>query len=91
MSSKLKDSFNKNEMNLTEGNLFVKLIIYSLPLMFTGILQLLYSAADLIICGLFGSAHAVGAISSTNSLINLIINLFNGLSSHRNGILLRAS
>ena len=71
---------NKHEVDMTSGNLFSKLFFVSLPLIFSGILQLLYNAADLIVCGSFGSNHAVGAISATNALINLIVNLFLGLS-----------
>ena len=78
-----------NEMNMTEGNLFKKIITYSLPFIFSGILQLLYNAADLIVCGQFGSVHASGAISATNALINLIIQLFLGLSVGSNVIMAR--
>ena len=66
--------------NLMSGNLFINIIKVALPLMLSGILQLFYNAADLIVCGQFGSDKSVGAISSTNSLINLIIGLFMGLS-----------
>ena len=66
----------KIENKMTEGNLFSNLFFYSLPIILSGILQLLYNAADLIVCGQFGHEHATGAISSTGSLINLIIQLF---------------
>ena len=79
----------KNETNMTEGNLYKKLWLFAIPLVFTGVLQLLYNACDLIICGQFGSEHAVGAISATNSLINLIINLFLGLSVGANVLMAR--
>lgn len=78
-----------NEMNMTEGNLFKKIITYALPFIFSGILQLLYNAADLIVCGQFGSVHASGAISATSALINLIIQLFLGLSVGSNVIMAR--
>lgn len=68
------------DKNLMSGNLFINIIKVALPLMLSGILQLFYNAADLIVCGQFGSDKSVGAISSTNSLINLIIGLFMGLS-----------
>jgi len=70
----------KKDNDLTSGNLFLKIVKVSLPLMLSGILQLFYNAADLIVCGQFGSDKSVAAISSTNSLINLIIGLFTGLS-----------
>ncbi|MCI5583769.1 MAG: MATE family efflux transporter [Anaeroplasma sp.] len=80
----------KNEMNLTEGNLYKKLWIFVIPLIFAGLLQLLYTACDLIVCGQFGSEHSVAAISATNALINLIINLFMGLSVGANVLMARA-
>ena len=66
----------KKEIDLTTGNLFIKIIKVALPLMLSGVLQLFYNAADLIVCGKYGSDNSVAAISSTNSLINLIIGLF---------------
>lgn len=79
----------KNEMDMTGGNLLKKLVIYSAPLILSGILQLFYNAADLIVCGLFGSEHSTAAISCTNSLINLIVNLFLGLSVGANVLMAR--
>ena len=80
---------NKNEMDMTSGNLFKKIFLFSLPIILSGLLQLLYNAADLIVCGKFGSDHSVGAISATNSLINLIIQLFMGLSVGSNVLMAR--
>lgn len=85
----MKTAARKNEMNMTEGNLFKKILLFSLPIIFSGILQLLYSAADLVVCGKFGSDHSVGAISATNSLTNLIIQLFMGLSVGANVLMAR--
>ena len=80
---------SKNEMDMTSGNLFKKIFLFSLPIILSGLLQLLYNAADLIVCGKFGSEHSVGAISATNSLINLIIQLFMGLSVGANVLMAR--
>lgn len=80
---------NKNEMDMTSGNLAKKILLFSLPIIFSSLLQLLYNAADLIVCGEFGSEHSVGAISATNSLINLIIQLFLGLSVGANVLMAR--
>ena len=80
---------NKNEMDMINGNLFKKIFLFSLPIILSGLLQLLYNAADLIVCGKFGSGHSVGAISATNSLINLIIQLFMGLSVGANVLMAR--
>lgn len=83
----LESSLKKSKM--TEGNLFINLLLYSLPIILSGILQLLYNAADLIVCGQFGSDHSTAAISSTNSLINLIVQLFMGLSVGANVLMAR--
>ena len=72
-------AFREIDMTSKKG-LLKNLCIFIAPLMLTGILQLLYTASDLIVCGIFGSEHSVGAISSTNALINLIVNLFLGLA-----------
>ena len=80
----------KKEIDLTTGNLFIKIIKVALPLMLSGVLQLFYNAADLIVCGKFGSENSVAAISSTNSLINLIIGLFTGLSVGASVLMARA-
>ncbi|MDE7439344.1 MAG: MATE family efflux transporter [Clostridia bacterium] len=80
---------SKNEMDMTSGNLFKKIFLFSLPIILSGLLQLLYNAADLIVCGKFGSEHSVGAISATNSLTNLIIQLFMGLSVGANVLMAR--
>ncbi len=76
-------------LDMTDGNLFKKLFLYSLPIVFSGILQLLYNAFDLIVCGQYGSINSTAAISSTNSLINLIVNLFLGLSVGANVLMAR--
>ena len=76
-------------MDMTSGNLFKKIFLFSLPIILSGLLQLLYNAADLVVCGKFGSEHSVGAISATNSLINLIIQLFMGLSVGANVLMAR--
>ncbi len=69
------------EMDMTNGNFFKKIVIFCVPLMLTGILQLLYNAADLIIVSNFSDEpNALGAVGSTTALINLILNLFMGLS-----------
>ncbi len=68
------------EMNMTEGPLFAKIIRFSIPLILTSLLQLLYNAADIVVVGRFAGSTALAAVSSTGSLINLIINVFMGLS-----------
>lgn len=68
------------EMDMCSGPLLKKVLQFALPLMATGILQLLYNAADIIVVGRFAGKTALAAVSSTGSLINLIVNLFMGLS-----------
>ena len=72
------------EMNLTEGPILKKLILYALPLIGTNILQILFNATDVAVLGMLVDDFAVGAVGSTNSLINLIIALFVGLSAGAN-------
>lgn len=69
------------EIDMTKGNFFLKIVKFCIPLMITGVLQLFYNAADLVIVGQFSDeADAIGAVGSTNALISLVINLFMGLS-----------
>lgn len=77
----------KYETDMTSGNIFLKILWFCIPLTLTGILQLLYNAADLIVVGNFSTEEsAIGAVGSTTSLINLVINLFMGLSVGSNVI-----
>ncbi len=70
----------KNEINMTEGNLFKQIFYFSVPLVATGLLQLLYNATDMIVVGRFAGAAALSAVGSTTALVNMIINIFMGLS-----------
>ena len=71
----------KHEIDMTEGPLLPKILAFSGPLILTGILQLLYNAADVIVVGNYAESHtALAAVSSTGSLINLLVNVFMGLS-----------
>ncbi len=66
---------------MTEGPLLKKLLLYTLPIMATGLLQLLFNAADLIVVGRYSSSLSLAAVGSTGALINLIVTLFIGLSA----------
>ena len=68
------------EMDMCNGPVLKKILIYSLPLMASGILQLLFNAADIIVVGRFAGDNSLAAVGSTSSLINLLVNLFIGLS-----------
>lgn len=71
---------NKYEIDMTNGTIMDKLIAFSLPLMLSGILQLMFNAVDLIVVGRFTGAHALAAVGSTTALINVFVNLFIGIS-----------
>ena len=76
-----KKTNNRFEIDMTSGNLFIKILVFSLPLAAMGVLQLLYNAADLIVVSNFSNdKEALGAVGSTSTLINLVVNLFMGLS-----------
>lgn len=72
----------KKQYNMTEGPLLGKMLKYALPLMATGLLQVLYNASDMVVVGNFSSAGSVamGAVGSCGPLINLLVNAFMGLS-----------
>lgn len=67
-------------VDFTSGPVGKKMLRFALPLMFSSILQLLFNAADIIVVGKFAGDECVAAVGSTTSLINLIVNLFIGLS-----------
>lgn len=66
--------------DLTEGPLLSKIIYYSIPIILTGILQLLFNAADLVVVGRFCGSISVAAVGACGAVINLLVNLFIGLS-----------
>lgn len=73
-----------HEIDMTNGPIFSKVLLFSLPLMMTGILQLLFNAADMIVVGKFAGSLALAAVGSTGSLINLLVNVFIGISTGAN-------
>ena len=68
------------EMDMCNGPLLKKILLFSIPLILSGILQLLFNAADMIVAGRFAGSVALAAVGATSSLINLLINVFVGLS-----------
>ena len=78
------------EIDMTRGALLPKVLLFSGPLILSGMLQLLYNAADVIVVGRFAGAQALAAVGSTGSLINLLVNLFMGLSVGASVIIARA-
>ena len=84
--------FTKKEMDMTHGPMMKKIIVVALPLAISGLLQLLFTAADLIVVGRFSKTPdaSIAAVGSTNSLIHLIINLALGISVGANVVLSQA-
>ena len=76
-------------MDMTEGPLTTKIIKFTIPVMLTGILQLLFNTADVIVVGRFTGKTALAAVGSTGSLINLLVSLFMGLSIGTNVLVAR--
>lgn len=77
------------EIDMCNGPLLGKILAFSLPLMLSGILQLLFNAADTVVVGRFAGSTALAAVGSTSSLINLLTNLFIGFSVGANVLIAR--
>lgn len=80
---------NKYEIDMCNGPLFGKILMFSIPVILSGILQLLFNAADIVVVGRFAGSQALAAVGSTSSLINLMTNLFIGLSVGANVLVAR--
>lgn len=81
----------KLKLPLTEGPLFYRIFLFALPIMATGILQILYSMADNIVVGRFsGDENALGAVGSTSSLTNLSVNLLLGIAAGASVVIAQA-
>lgn len=78
------------EADLTQGNLLKKIICFAIPVMLSGVLQLLFNACDLIVVGKFSGDDSLAAVGSTGSLTSLIVNLFIGFSVGANVAVARA-
>ncbi len=79
--AKIKKPKVKNDIkNFTEGKLFLPLVVFTLPVLASGVLQFLYNAADVFVIGKFVGDEALAAVGSTGSLSNLLTGLFIGFS-----------
>ena len=65
---------------MCNGTIMDKLISFSIPLMLSGILQLMFNAVDIVVVGRFSGSQALAAVGSTTALINVFTNLFIGIS-----------
>ena len=86
MRKRRKSSY---EIDMVNGPLFGKIVRFAIPLMLSGILQLFFNAADIVVVGRFAGSQALAAVGSTGSLINLLINLFVGVSIGTNVLVAR--
>lgn len=68
------------KIDMCTGPLLKKILIFTIPLMFSSILQLLFNAADIIVVGRFAGDNSLAAVGSNSALIGLVTNLFLGLS-----------
>lgn len=85
MSSKTK----QYEMDMCSGSILRKMLMFALPLMLSSILQLLFNAADIVVVGKFAGDNSLAAVGSNTALINLLTNLFIGLSIGANVVAAR--
>ena len=76
-------------MDMCEGSIIGKMLLFALPLIASSILQLLFNAADVIVVGKFAGDNALAAVGSTSSIINLLTNGFIGLSVGANVLVAR--
>ena len=75
---------NKYEIDMCNGSIMDKMISFSLPLMLSSILQLMFNAVDIIVIGRFSTSQALAAVGSTTALISIFTNLFIGISMGAN-------
>ena len=81
----------KHEIDMTEGTIFKKMVLFAVPLIITNLLQTLFTLADTLVLGAFADQGnlCVGAVSTTAAIINLVIALFIGLSAGANVMVAR--
>ena len=80
---------SKNQIDMTHGSILAGLLKFSIPVICSNMLQLLFNAADVAVVGRFAGETSLAAVGSCTSLINLLINLFIGLSIGTNVIAAR--
>ena len=78
---------SKHSIDMVKGPLFKKIVLFSLPLVLSGCLQLFFNAADMVVAGRYAGSNALGAVGATSSLIHLIVNIFMGVSTGVNVVL----
>ena len=71
------------EIDMTRGPLLSRILLFALPLIFSGVLQLLFNAADIIVVGRYAGSHAMAAVGATSALISLLVNFLSAFQSAR--------
>lgn len=89
MPALVKDNGKKYGIDMCNGTILKNMLLFSLPLMCSSILQLLFNAADIIVVGNFAGDEALAAVGSNTALINLLTNFFMGLSIGANVLVAR--
>ena len=79
----------KSHIDMTSGPLFSKIVVFTIPLMLTNLMQLLFHAADLIVVGKFAPSTALAAVGATTGLTVLVLNIFFGLGTGINVLVAR--
>ena len=77
------------EIDMCHGPLLSRILLFAVPLICSGVLQLLFNATDIVVVGRFVSSNAMAAVGSTSSLINLLVNFFIGISVGANVLVAR--
>ena len=84
-----REKAKKYEMDMCNGPILKKMLLFAIPLMLSSILQLLFNAVDIVVVGRFAGDDSLAAVGATSSLINLLTNLFIGLSIGANVLVAR--
>jgi putative MATE family efflux protein len=85
----VKTVVKKYEIDMTHGAIMSKLVTFFVPLMISGVLQLLFNAVDLIVVGNWAGSTSLAAVGATTALINMFTNLFMGISLGANVVAAR--
>ena len=71
---------SKRNIDILEGSVFKNMLFFAFPIILTGLLQLLYNAADIVIVGRYAGENSLAAVGATSSITTLLVTLFLGLS-----------
>lgn len=85
----MEKALRKKSIDMTEGPLLGKILLFVLPMMATNLLQVAYNAADMMVVSLSSEANAVGAIGTTGAFVSLVLNIFVGFATGANVVIAR--